>query len=75
MNLQVTTALKPDTSYLLEIYEVLENLPVSKIDEIIERQNAIKSGSQALFLAFEQKKNDIPIGVRIVSPEKLKFFQ
>lgn len=66
----VSVPLKPNTTYLLEVYRVLEDLSIRSIDEILKQQNAIKSGSQALLLAFEQKKDFLPAGSHIVSPEE-----
>jgi len=65
--------LKSDTSYLIEIYEVLNDLNVREVDLILRKESAIKSGTQSLLLAFQQQREMIPIGKYVVSPEELEI--
>lgn len=70
----VSKPLQPNTFYCMEIYKALEDVSASNdVDKFLKEKNAIKSGSQALVLAFFQNKSLLPIGDYIVSPEDFEI--
>jgi hypothetical protein len=68
----VSNELLPGTSYSIVVYKALKDVSTAgEIEELLKEEGAIKSGSQALLLSVLQRKEDLPIGGHIISPEEI----
>lgn len=68
----VSNELLPGTSYSILVYKALKDVSTAgEIEKLLKKEGAIKSGSQALLLSVLQRKEDLPIGGHIISPEKI----